>query len=85
MPRAFYRITKISYMNEIQYQCQEPFTGLQRYHIKMKYNILTRANSGLQDIIYEKLLKYYKKLFFYPSYNTKIFLMHHFQHAIFFH
>ena len=20
-------------MNEIQYQCQEPFTGLQRYHI----------------------------------------------------
>ena len=67
MPRAFYRITKISYINEIQYHCQEPFTGL-------------------QDIIYEKLLKYYKKkkFFFYPSYNTKNFLLPNFQHTTFF-
>ena len=55
MPRAFYRITKISYINEIQYHCQEPFTGL-------------------QDIIYEKLLKYYKKNFFStPHIIQKIF------------
>ena len=54
-PRAFLQDYEISYINEIQYHSQEPFTGL-------------------QDIIYEKLLEYYKKnFFFYPSYNTKNF------------
>ena len=51
----------------------------------MKYNTLPRAFTGLQDIIYEKLLKYYKKNFFSsPSYNTKKFLLPNFQHTTFF-
>ena len=52
----------------------------------MKYNILPRACLQDYKISYnEKLLKYYKKkFFFYSSYNAKKFLMPHFQYTIFF-